>query len=358
MALGAPSALAHNPDTSYTRIHLEPGRIALRFTFDLEVLNRIAPLDADQDGRVTEVEYRARVPDFVRFLRRQVDFEINLAPADFGEAGPATWPADIPFVSAAEHGATLVHFPFEKLGFELPESITLNYRLFEVLGEGHTILAAIREEDRPDLEVIFTYFEPDYLYYTGEPEPAPESRLVPFFKYGLEHIFLGYDHILFLLALVVVSRFKEMLKVVTAFTVAHSMTLALAALKIVTLPSRFVETAIAGTIVYVAAENFWVEEAQHRWRLTFAFGLIHGFGFAGVLSDLGLPTAGFVQCLLSFNLGVEAGQIAIVVLLWPAAFWIDRLKHARRVKVALSAVIFLFGAAWLIDRAFALGWMP
>ena len=116
-----------------------------------------------------------------------------------------------------------------------------------------------------------------------------------------------------------------MVKVVTAFTVAHSITLCLAALEIVRLPSQWIEAGIALSIVYVAVENFWLKRMDYRWMITFAFGLVHGFGFANVLRELGLPNAsGLVASLFAFNAGVEIGQVAIVALVFPLIAWLSR----------------------------------
>jgi hypothetical protein len=157
------------------------------------------------------------------------------------------------------------------------------------------------------------------------------------------------------------------IKIVTSFTVAHSITLILAALDVVSLPSRLIETGIAATIVYVALENIWLlrrgsaqepSATSHRWKLTFFFGLIHGFGFANVLRELGLPTVGLVRCLLAFNVGVEAGQIVIAIALLPLAMLLAHWRHGARVAMAISGLLALFGAGWLLDRAFNLELMP
>jgi hydrogenase/urease accessory protein HupE len=184
------------------------------------------------------------------------------------------------------------------------------------------------------------------------------GELARFFNLGVEHIFLGYDHILFLLSLIVVCRFRQLLKIVTAFTAAHTITLILATLEVVKPDPRFVESAIALTIVYVAVENFWLKDTRRRWMLAFGFGLIHGFGFAGVLRELGLPTQGLVRCLLSFNVGVEAGQLAIVLLLFPLAALIARWRYGRQAQLVISAAIALCGLGWFLQRAFGLVYMP
>jgi hypothetical protein len=115
---------------------------------------------------------------------------------------------------------------------------------------------------------------------------------------------------------------------------------------------------IAATIVYTALENFWIRETQGRWKLTFLFGLIHGFGFAGVLKELELPSQSFIRSLLAFNLGVEVGQLSIVALLaWPIAWFIDK-KWGRLFQLTLSAIIAFFGFGWFLDRAFGFSIMP
>jgi hypothetical protein len=147
-------------------------------------------------------------------------------------------------------------------------------------------------------------------------------------------------------------------KIVTSFTVAHSVTLLLAALDVVHLPVRLVETGIAATIVYAAVQNLRGAPTERRWLLTFLFGLIHGFGFANVLGEMNLPATGLVRCLLSFNVGVELGQLAFVAATLPLVLWFRRRGHDRRTVVVASAFLALFGTAWFADRAFNLGMMP
>jgi hydrogenase/urease accessory protein HupE len=179
---------------------------------------------------------------------------------------------------------------------------------------------------------------------------------------GITHIFLGYDHVAFIAAVVLwARRFWPVVKVVTAFTIAHSITLSLAALDVVRIPSAVIEPAIAASIVYVAAENFLSRDVGKRWRVTFAFGLIHGFGFASALQELGLPRNALVPALASFNIGVEIGQVAIVCLIIPALLGMDHLlASGRGVAVpptrpalavyGISAVIVGLGSYWFLAR--------
>jgi hydrogenase/urease accessory protein HupE len=187
--------------------------------------------------------------------------------------------------------------------------------------------------------------------------------LARYFLSGVEHILIGFDHIAFIIAAVVWGRrLWPLVRVVTAFTIAHSITLALAALDLVTLPSAWVEAAIAASIVYVAVENFRVRSLAHRGWVTFAFGLVHGFGFASVLRDYGLPEDALVPALAAFNIGVEAGQIAVVAAALVVLVAVERkvlLRFAAdaadpRVVKAISAVIALLGMMWFVERLSAL----
>lgn len=153
--------------------------------------------------------------------------------------------------------------------------------------------------------------------------------------------------------------FRDVLGVVTSFTVAHSITLSLAALGAVTLPSRVVESAIAVSVVLAALNNVWPVVLARRWVLAFAFGLIHGFGFASVLADLGLPQASLLPALVAFNLGVEAGQLAVVALFLPLAFAVrDTRFYGRTVFVGGSLLVAALAAAWFAERAFDVVLLP
>ena len=183
------------------------------------------------------------------------------------------------------------------------------------------------------------------------------STFWEFLKLGVEHILTGYDHLLFLCGLLVACRrFSTMAAIITCFTVAHSLTLGLAALELVTVSSRLVEPLIAASIGYVGIENLLrKEEPKGRWALTFAFGLIHGFGFAAVLKEMGLgmgaSKASLVVPLFSFNLGVEIGQIGVTAVVLPLLLMMSRRPiFARRGKLAISAVVALVGVFLFAER--------
>jgi len=201
---------------------------------------------------------------------------------------------------------------------------------------------------------------------------GPLAQFAAYVHEGVWHIWLGFDHILFLVSLllpaVLVRRdgawqaatkfrdaFWDVARIVTAFTLAHSITLTLAALSIVSLPSRWVESAIALSVVLAALNNVFPIVQRGRWIAAFAFGLLHGFGFAGALADLGLPTGSLALSLAGFNIGVELGQLAIVAAFLPVAFALRSTWAYRRVVLAGgSTAIVAIAGAWLVERAFDL----
>lgn len=207
-------------------------------------------------------------------------------------------------------------------------------------------------EPAPGQVMIFPGDRPIDL---SEPLLGPWELAPKFFFAGMEHIVTGYDHLCFLLAVVLwATHIWPIVKIVTAFTISHSVTLTLAALELVKLPGNWVETAIAASIIYVALENFYTRRVDGRWKDTFAFGFIHGFGFASGLIELGVPQRAVAPSLASFNIGVEVGQIGVVLIVMPLLLSIDKYvtHRARSAKLvyALSGVIALFGAYWMLVR--------
>jgi hypothetical protein len=186
-------------------------------------------------------------------------------------------------------------------------------------------------------------------------QPAQASRGAgSFFSLGIEHILTGYDHLLFLLMLILGSRgLLPLLKIITAFTVAHTVTLGLAVFGVLVLPGALVEAVIALSIAYVAAENLIPKYAiSRRWTVSFVFGLVHGFGFSSVLKAIGLPKDNLLLSLLNFNLGVEAGQAVMVLLLVPILMRIRRRSWEPKLTMTLSAIVLAVGLVLFVERAF------
>lgn len=181
--------------------------------------------------------------------------------------------------------------------------------------------------------------------------PAP-SAFVFYVGLGVEHIIGGIDHLLFLLALLALSRgVWPTVKIVTAFTVAHSITLSLAALGLVHIPARLVEPLIAASIVWVAVENLVAPAGVgRRWLIAAAFGLVHGLGFASALTELDLSRETLVRALIGFNVGVELGQMVFVAVVLPPLAWASRPGRLPRLPQILSVVVAVVGAVWLVER--------
>jgi hypothetical protein len=343
------TAFAHAPDTSYCKVSISAKEVLCKFSYDIATLQRITKLDANDDGVLSRSELEAAFPVVVRFLREHVYIDLNERESEFAEAAPMVWPDDAGAgIPKSEFGQRLVMVAFRNPLIAAPEDVTLTFDFFDQLGEAHTVLGSFEWKGHED-EVIFTRFEPDFLYDTGCVSSL-QDQIAEYFQLGVRHIFMGNDHIAFLLALLFVKCFSDLLKIITAFTMAHTITLVLAVLQIVRVPTHFVDIGIALTIMYVAAENLWARDHPYRWLLTFGFGLVHGFGFASTLRELGLPSGGLARSLVSFNFGVETAQIGIVIALWPVLWWINRQSWSVLFRVAASAVIFLMGAAWFVQR--------
>jgi hydrogenase/urease accessory protein HupE len=179
-----------------------------------------------------------------------------------------------------------------------------------------------------------------------------QQQLISFVGLGIEHIWTGYDHILFLISLLMLGgEIRSLLKVVTAFSIAHSFTLYLATCNVINVPSRWVEIAIALSIAYIAAENLWRKEPKARWQIAFFFGLIHGLGFSSALQELDLPRNNLLTSLASFSLGVEIGQFTIVLVAYFLLSYLRRFSGDLMIRRLISGGIIFMSLIWLWERA-------
>ena len=224
----------------------------------------------------------------------------------------------------------------------------------------HQTFINVYEADALTSQAILDKSRTRFEYFAGTRQGtlAVVRRFVPS---GVHHILIGPDHLLFLVGLLLLGgSIRQLIAVVTAFTIAHSITLSLAALNLVTPPARIVEPAIALSIVYVGADNLMVHGGRDvRAWIAFAFGLIHGFGFANVLREMDLPSRALGWTLFSFNVGVEIGQIFVVVAVASALAALRARSEAagRRFAFAGSIVVIVAGAYWFIQRVFFPGGM-
>ena len=257
--------------------------------------------------------------------------------------------ARLPVMGDVTLTGKLRHAP-SSVAFQFPESL------------GRIVLIVERPGHEPSAEPLepgraSATFPVSNNQRAALPEPPPLSAAVKYLRLGFTHILPhGLDHVLFVLGLFLLSAsLRPLLWQVTAFTVAHSITLALALYGVVRLPGSIVEPLIALSIAFIAFENLFTSDLK-PWRplVVFGFGLVHGLGFAGVLSELGLPRSEFFTALVTFNLGVEAGQLAVIALAFLAVGWWRRTeagRYRRWVVVPASVLIAACGAWWTITRA-------
>ncbi len=356
MLLLALPALAHKASDSYLVLDVSGSAVSGQWDIALRDIDFALGLDVDGNGEITWGEVRARHADIEHWaldrLRLKRGGVCALRVADH-------------LVDTHTDGAYAVL----RLAGECPRAegeLTVGYRLLFELDALHRGLLRLDFDGTPHSAVLAPE-RAEQQFVAGQ-----HSRLAQFGQYLLEgvwHIWIGFDHILFLLALLLpavlvheggrwrgAGRFgdalREVLWVVTAFTLAHSITLSLAALGLVMLPSRLVESAIAASVVLAAANNLKPLVEGRRWVVAFLFGLIHGFGFATVLAELGLPQQALVLSLLGFNLGVELGQLAIVAVFLPLAFGLRATAFYRRgVFIGGSAATLAIAFIWLLERA-------
>jgi hypothetical protein len=355
-------ALAHQGSTSYLTLIVENNRVHGRWEIPVRDLDLALGLDVNVDQKVSPEEIATAFEEIESFALPQVKLRLDEVAAMIQITNAAPLVHDFP------DGASLA------LDFVVTNATVS--RFLEI--EYHFMF------DRKPLERAFVQLECEGVTQTGIFTAEETVRrfdlqkrrtvheFLSFLWHGVHHIWIGYDHILFLISLLLpavlhfeqnqwraVSSFREafinVLKVVTAFTVAHSITLSLAALQIFSLPSRWVESAIAASVLVAALNNIRVLFQKRVWLVAFGFGLIHGFGFASVLTDLGLPKRDLVMALVGFNLGVELGQLAIVLVFLPMAFSVRQTTFYRRWVMKLgSALIALVACLWLVERAFDL----
>ncbi len=350
MILQSASVSAHPPGLSSLDISIQTTDVVVKITFALQDIEAFTPMDSDLDAEVTDAEREAAKPAIARLLASQL--RINIDGKDYQPAQPGQMSFD-------DQNNALVTLVYP----EVPQQQLLVQSAFLAqLPSGHQQYLTVRTANGVTLAEKMLGKTDDQLNLTlaGSNQPSAGAptwlgAFADFFKLGIEHILTGYDHLLFLFALLAVTHnFGPALKIITFFTIAHSITLACAGLNIIELPSSFVEPVIAVTIIYVAMEN--VIRGDHprgRQWLTFGFGLIHGFGFASVLREMGISSGetGILLPLLSFNLGIETGQIAVAALVLPIIWWINNnLLIADKLLKGCSLSVCLMGTYWLLER--------
>ena len=358
VALVVAPAFAHKPSDAYLTLDRDGVALSGQFDIALRDLDNALSLDANGDGEITWGEVRAKHADIAAYVLDR------LQAASGGSRCP------LAVTSHAIDTHTDGAYAVLKLTGRCTQSsptLAIDYRLFFEIDPQHRGLLNLVENGN-STSIVFGAENPHRV--VGGNATTPLIQFASYLDEGIWHIWLGFDHILFLVSLllpaVLVRRhsewrpaqsfraaFVDVAKIVTAFTVAHSITLSLAALGVVSLPSRWIESAIALSVVLAALNNLFPIVARGRWIAAFGFGLVHGFGFAGALQDLGLPSGSLALSLAGFNIGVEMGQLAIVGIFLPIAFVLRSTWTYRRVLMAGgSAAIATIAGVWLVERVF------
>lgn len=357
-------AWAHKPSDSYLSLSIQNDHVEGQWDIALRDLADAVGLDNDGNGQLTWGEVRGKHAE----IRAYALSHLALS----ADKQTCTTQVLEQLIDHHTDGAySVLRFrsncggPIERLG--------VDYRLLFDIDAQHKGLLRLTQGGLTST-AIFSRESPAQEFSIAQRSRWNES--IQFIHEGIWHIWLGFDHVLFLLALLLPavlirvegrwqamgdlsSACRNVVSIVTAFTVAHSLTLSLAALDVVRLPSRLVESTIAASVVLAALGNLYPMMTSHRWMMALGFGLIHGFGFAAVLTDLGLPQDSLLLSLVSFNVGVEIGQLAIVAAFLPLAFSIRHSwSYPRLVLTGGSLAVIVIALVWFTERAFDLQLFP
>jgi hypothetical protein len=356
----AGSAFAHKPSDSYLSLTVTREGVAGQWDIALRDLDFALGLDADGNGEITWGEVRTRHADIAAYAGAHLAVK--------ADERTCTLAVGEQLIDTHTDGAySVLPLAFD-CGGATPQRLSIGYTLFADLDPQHRGLLKLGAHGATRTAVLGASAAP-VLFELGAIDRW--STFLDYLREGVWHIWIGLDHILFLVSLLLPSvlawqaarwqpvanarqAFWGVSGVVTAFTVAHSITLTLAVLGVIDLPSRLVESVIALSVVVAALNNLKPLVTRRLWTVAFGFGLVHGFGFASVLADLGLPREALALALVGFNLGVEVGQLAIVLAFLPLAFALRRTALYRRwVMVGGSLAIAAIAALWFVERAFA-----
>jgi uncharacterized membrane protein YqjE len=424
LVAAAPFAQAHKASDAYVTLHVDGATVDARIDIALRDLDRDLALDTDADDQLSWKEVRTRWADIAALARNDIRLSADGARCTPDPASTPVTDANTPALTEHSDGTYAVLRTQWHCAAPV-QALSVEYELFAKTDPTHRGIARVSRADAdadasasapqlavlspgngwhrfklPPLPVAAAPAATEAIGETPAPaalsaparpsqadadtatvDDAPTSSFLGFVREGVHHILIGYDHILFLLSLLLpavwirsavtdprtgVTRTRwvpsdnlrlaltNVLKVVTAFTVAHSITLALSVLNIVDPPSRWVESIIAASVVLAALNNIWPVISEARWKLTFVFGLVHGFGFASALKDAGLAKGALVGPLVGFNVGVEIGQLCIVALVLPIAWSLRDTRTYRGAFAAGSLAIAAVAGLWLVQRAFDL----
>lgn len=357
-------AWAHKPSDSYLSLSVQHDQIVGQWDIALRDLDNAIGLDGDGNGQITWGEVRRKHDAISAYALSRLTLSTDNQPCK-------TQVLDQLIDNHTDGAYSVLRFRAD-CGAPIAQ-LSADYRLLFDIDAQHKGLLRLTQGGQTST-AIFSQDRPTQDFALVERSVWNQSR--QFIHEGTWHIWLGFDHVLFLLALLLpavlirkegkwqaASEFSgvcwNVVSIVTAFTLAHSLTLSLATLDVVRLPSRLVESTIAASVVLAGLGNLYPMITSRRWMVAFGFGLIHGFGFAAVLTDLGLPQDSLLLSLVSFNVGVELGQLAIVAAFLPLAYLLRRSwSYPRLVLTGGSLAVIAIALVWFTERAFDLQLLP
>jgi hypothetical protein len=351
------TAHAHSQSYGYLNVSLDGPKVAGKLEAAVRDLDRLYRLDGNGDGTITWGEFRLREGEITRAALQTISLSVPSGACSL---------AGLPALTDSHGGETYIVFPFASDCSASGGALDVDYRLLFDIDAQHRGLVSIATADGNSNYVV-TPAQPHISL--NQRETTLVAQAASYAGHGVHHILIGYDHILFVLTLLLgtavqqraqslARTFLETAKVVTAFTLSHSVTLGLAALGFLDIPSIVAESLIAATIALAAVNNVWPFMTRKLWLVALVFGLIHGVGFASVLTSLGLPRDNLLVSLLAFNVGVEAGQLLVVAVALPVIAIAVRQGISRFAVPAANGAITIAALLWLSDRALGTALMP
>jgi hypothetical protein len=325
---------AHDLSRSESRLEIHGREVRVLFTIDLLELSDV---DRNRDGRVSYDELDASIERIFAAVKENYQVRAAAPPLH---------------ISVEQYGIIDGHVLRMELNETFAEDVSrleITSTLDRIARSGHQHLASATVDGIVHQAVLDASMPTAVFSAAGHPYLKTFGS---FLGLGIEHIFTGYDHLAFLVCLLIAATtLRSLVTVITSFTVAHSVTLALATFDLVIVPTRLTESLIALSIGYVAIENLLEIRAIERYRITFLFGLVHGFGFSNVLREMQLPRASLALSLFSFNAGVELGQLAFVVAVFPLMGY-TASRRWRQLRPAVSLAVVFMSVYWFLQRAF------
>ena len=350
------SAFAHTPSSSYLFIDQKDKILSLQWDIALRDLEHIIGLDSNLDAKITWQEVKEQHQEIIAIAYSHLALRRNNQECPLVDNGLQ--------INKRTDGMYVV-LDINANCKAQKGALTIDYSLFFADDPDHRGIVSDRRSGYSDIPYILS---PDNNSIDLQENRSLLKQFSTFVQQGIWHIWIGFDHILFIISLmlpaVLVYKNKQwsaatgikpaswkLFKMVTAFTLAHSITLSLATLNLVSLPSQWVEAVIALSVAFVAINNIKPMITHTQWGIAFLFGLIHGFGFASVLADLNLGQGSLILSLLGFNIGVEIGQAVILLLLFPLAY---RLRASSLYQVYIvkggSLLIAILALFWFYQR--------